>query len=340
MLTPAYKLTIGGKVVDTTHEPKASTVVDLRVELDMDTPADRCMVVLGQVNGLKPAVDDKAKIEMGYADNGGFTTVMTGKVVTVEPAITRNRVIAYTAAQTLLRSFTDQTYQSKTAGAIVRDLCGKASVDVAAADDGINFPAYVVDGRRSFYRHMLDLAELCGFDLYFNSDGKLVFQKFVNGNKVHVFEFAKHVLELKVKRAPAFAASVTAWGESPTGSQGANSWPWLTKDFGGSKGSAGSAAPEFLLERPVLRTHDAAQSAAEAAETKIARRTLEGWVLTIGRPQVHLGDAIQFRSAPDNDLNTNFQVRSVVHAIAKGSGFTTKVGFRKIALQSVTPPGL
>ena len=34
MLKPAYKLTIGRKVVDTTDEPKASTVVDLKVALD------------------------------------------------------------------------------------------------------------------------------------------------------------------------------------------------------------------------------------------------------------------------------------------------------------------
>src|SRR6185437_10881363 len=114
MLTPAYKLTIGGKVVDTTQEPKASTVVDLRVELDMDTPADRCMMVLGQVNALKPAVDDKAAVELGYADDdSGFTQVMAGKVVTVEPGIARSRVIACTAAQMLLRSFTGKTYQSK-----------------------------------------------------------------------------------------------------------------------------------------------------------------------------------------------------------------------------------
>ena len=30
MLTPAYKLTIGQRIVDTTDEPKASTMVDLR----------------------------------------------------------------------------------------------------------------------------------------------------------------------------------------------------------------------------------------------------------------------------------------------------------------------
>ena len=41
MLKPAYKLTLGGQLVDTADEPRASTVVDLEVRLDMDIPADR-----------------------------------------------------------------------------------------------------------------------------------------------------------------------------------------------------------------------------------------------------------------------------------------------------------
>jgi phage protein D len=334
MLTPAYKLTIGNKRVDTTHEPKASTAVDLRVELDMDTPADRFVVVLGQVNGLKPVTDDKAAVELGYADNGGTKQVIAGNVVRVEPGITRNRVIGYTAAQKLLRMFTNKTYESKTAGAIVSDLCKQASVDVATSDDGITFPAYVVDGRRSFYRHIADLADLCGFDIYFNSDGKLVFEKFQTGKTVHIFEFAKHVLELKAKWASPQAASVSVFGESPTGNSGSDAWPWLTADFSGSKGTAGSGTPELLLERSALRTHDAAQAAADAAQTRIQRQTLQGWVLTTGRPQVKLGDAVQFRSMPDASLNKNFQVRSVVHSITKSRGFTTRVGFRAIDVPS------
>jgi phage protein D len=330
MLTPAYKLTIGKKRVDTTKEPKASTAVELRVELDLDTPADRFVAELGQVNGLKPAPDDDVTVELGYADNGGFTQVMAGKVVTVEPGITRNRVIAHTPAQALLRSFTEKTFESKTAGAIVQDLCKQAAVTVASADDGITFPAYVIDGRRSFQRHIADLAELCGFDVYFNAQGKLVFEKFINGKAVHVFEFAKHVLELKVKRAPAFASSVLAFGESPAGNQSADAWPWLTKDFSGSKGSAGTGSPARLVEHPVLRTHDAAQTAADAAQIRQQRRALEGQVWTIGRPQVQLGDAVRFASVPDDSLNKNFQVRSVTHAIDKTGGFTTRVGFRAI----------
>jgi phage protein D len=329
MLTPAYKLTIGSKVVDTTDEPKASTVVDLKIALDLDTPADSFTFDLGNVGSFKPAREDEVKVELGYADNGGLTQVMKGTVETGEPNVTTTRIAGYSGANALLRTFIEQTYESKTAGAIVRDLADKAGLQVATAEDGITFPAYVVDGRRSAYLHVQDLADLCGFDLYIDSDGKLVFQKFINGRTVHVFEFAKHIVAFNVARTPPLAGLVEAWGESPAGSPGENSWAWVTTDFTGSKGSAGSGAL-LLRERPVLRTKAAAATAAEAILTNLKRRTLRGNVMTIGRPEIKLGDAIRLREMADDSLNAIFQVRSVTHRITKLGGFTTTVGFRAI----------
>jgi len=332
MLTPAYKLTIGSHIIDTTDKPQASTVTELTVVLDLDTPADSFTLVLGQVGGVKPRRDDKVKLELGYADNGGLTQVMVGTVVTVEPNLTSMHVIGYSAASALLHTYFDNTYEGKTAGAIVRDLAAKASVDVATASDGIKFPAYVVDGRRSLYSHMQDLATLCGFDLYINTDGQLVFEKFTNGKTVHVLEYAKQLVALDVLQTPPLASMVQAWGESPGGDQGDNSWAWLTKNFSTWEGKAGSGDNPLLLERPELRTAQAASAAANAALTAIQQRTLRGQLHTIGRPEVTLGDAIQLRGLPDDTLNKNFQVRSVRHRITKRGGFTTDIGFRAIAL--------
>lgn len=330
MLKPAYKLTFGENIVDTTDEPKASTVVDLKVAVDMDTPADSFTLVLGQVDGVKPVRDDEAKIELGYSDNGGLTQVMAGTVITVEPGLTTNRVMGHSAAQALLRTFVDKTYESKTAGRIVKDLAGQVGVDVATAEDGINFPAYVVDGRRSVYDHLRDLADLSGFDLYVNADGELVFEKFTSGKTVHVFEYAQHIVALEVLQTPPRAGLVEAWGESPGSSQGEESWAWLTKDFGGFKGAAGSGEAKLLLERPALRTGAAAGTAAAAALTEIQRRTVRGWLLTVGRPEVKLGDAIRLRGVPEEALNETFQVRGVTHRITKREGFTTTIEFRSI----------
>ncbi len=332
MLTPAYKLTIGHKVVDTTDKPKASTLVDLTVALDLETPADSVALVFGNADGLKPARDHEAKVELGYADNGGLTQVITGTVITIEPGLTTTRVVGQTAAHALLRTFVEQTYESKTAGAMVKDLANQAGVEVDTADDGITFPAYVIDGRRSFYHHMWELADLCGFDLYINAEGKLVFEKFLGGKTVHVFEFAKHLLALEVQNTPARAGKVEAWGESPAGSKGNDAWAWLTKDFSGSQGTAGTDSPLLLLERPALRTPDAANTAAAASFTAIQRRRQRGRLLSLGRPEVKLGDAIRLSGMTDASLNASFQVRGVKHRLNKQGGFTTTIDFRAIQI--------
>ncbi len=360
MFKPAYKIIIARKFIDTTDEPKASTVTDLTVKLDLAAGADSATIVLGNVNGLQPEREDEVKISLGYADNGGLTQVMVGSVFTLEPTLTTRRVIAHSAAATLLRTFVDQTYESKNAGQIVRDLVDKAKagasggsglgggpvgsaisgaiggltgntpLEVATADDGIQFPAYVIDSQRSVYHHLYDLAELCGFDLYINSDGKLVFQEFVGGKIVHVFEYAKHIIDLDIQRTPPRAGQVEAWGESPAGRGGAESWAWLTNDFTNAHGSAGSASPKLLLERPALRTRAAAHTAAAAALTAIQRRTLQGRLLILGDAQVKLGDAIRLPNLPDDSLNQTYQVRGVTHRLTKLGGFTTTIQFRSL----------
>lgn len=329
MLNPAYKLTIGSKVIDTTDKPQASTVIELSVSLDLETPADRFLLKMGNVGAFRPAREDETKIELGYADNGGLTQVVVGTVETVEPGLTTTHVRGYGGAIKLLRTFVDQTYERQTAGAIVRDLADKSGIEVETADDGINFPAYVVDGRRSVYLHFSDIAELCGFDLYFNPDGKLVFEKFLSGKTVHVFEAGKHIVALDVLRTPPLAEQVEMWGESATGSDGADASAWVTTDFSGSKGTAGSGV-RLLIERPAVRTADAARTAANAFLTTLQRRTIRGRLVTIGRPEVKLGDSIRMQGLEDDSLNDRFQVRSVVHRITKSAGFTTTINFRAI----------
>jgi phage protein D len=330
MLTPAYRLAIGDRIVDTTDEPRASIVTDLTVALDMETPADRFTLVMGQVGSWRPEREDEAVIALGYVDNGGTETVMTGTVTGVEPHLVTRRVTGHSAAATLLHRFADTVYEAKTAGAIVRDLAEGAGVAVSAADDGIDFPAYVIDGRRSYWRHMRDLADLCGFDLYIDREGGLVFRRFDGGRTVHVFDYGRHVIELGCRRTDPPSDSVEAWGESPTGSEGEEAWGWLTKDFSGSRGRAGSGDPVRMMERPVLRTAAAAQTAADARHTRLRRRTIRGSLQVAGNPAVRLGDAIRVRQAPEDDLNGRFQVRSVTHRITKAGGFTTRIGFQGI----------
>lgn len=328
MLRPVYRLRLGDQVVDTTDAPRASTVVELVVCLDMDTPADRLTLVLARVGELRPERGEEMVVELGWSGEPP-AKVMTGTVLAVETGLVHTRVVGHSAAEALLHTFADETFKAKTAGAMARDLAGRAGVGVARAEEGIHFPAYVVDGRRSVYHHLRDLAELSGFDLWLDSDGELVFGAFSAGASNHGLAYGQDLVELDGREARSPVGTVEAWGESPADG-GDASWAWLTKDFAGAMGSAGSGEPVLRLERPVLRTASAAATAAQAAHTALARRTHRGRLLTRGRPQVRLGDSIRLGGAPGGSPDGLYQVRSVTHRLDRRHGFTTTVGFRAV----------
>jgi phage protein D len=254
--------------------------------------------------------------------------VFTGQVVCVEPNLESTRVVALSPAQKLLETYRDETFEFKTAGEIVKQLAEDAGVTVAQTEPGTLLPAYVVDGRRSVYAHMRDLAELTGYDLFFNASGELVYRRTIFTTALHVFEFAKHIVELEVRQCAPAAESVEAWGESVGTSQGEESWAWLVKDFSNSKGSAGEGLPKLLLERPALRTGQFAQLAADGALANLQSNATRGRLLTFGRPQVKLGDSLRVKDAPDERVNGDFRVRAVHHRITKKKGFTTEIEFR------------
>jgi phage protein D len=331
MLTPACKIVIADKKVDTTQEPRASTADLLQVDLDIETPADSVLLRLGNVGGLEPKVDDDAAISLGYAGDPSLTLVFTGKVINVEPNLQSTRVLILSNAQTLLERNIDETFEFKTAGDIVRKLAEDAGLAVNQAEDGAMFPAYFVDSRRSVYAHIREINDLVGHDVFFNAAGELVFRRSIFVTTIHVLEYAKHIIELEIRNSEPTAATVEAWGESVGTSQGEESWAWLVKDFSSSKGTSGSGGPKRLLVKPALRTGQAAQLAADSALSGIKSDAVRGRVLTLGRAQVQMGDSIRIKDAPDARVNGDFRVRSVRHRIDKKNGFTTEIGFRGVA---------
>lgn len=351
MLSPAYKLVFadppaGGllgtaasvipgagssaRVIDTTEDAQASTVKDLQVSLDMDVPANRFELRMGQVGSFRPAQGSQITIELGYAGDDDLTQVIKGTADAVRPGLQDRFVIGYSAASVLMRTRVDETFESKKAGEIVEDLANRAGIEVADLEQGFSLPAYVIDGRRSVFQHMQDLAQLCGFDVYFNSENELIFKKFTSGNTVHLFDYTRHILALDLSQLTPAIRKVQAFGEGPGGSQSAEAWAWLTKDFSGSAGSSGEDDPVLLLERPALRTGEAAQKAADAAITTLRRKGLQGRLQVLGNPAIQLGDAIRLREVPETVANDTFQVRSVQHRITKKHGFITTVGFRSL----------
>jgi phage protein D len=326
-----------GKVVRSVTTPGTSTVAELHVELDMTDAADRVRLLMGQVGTFKPTVGQQLSVELGFTDGGDPQQVTVCNIIAVQPDLRHRRIVGLGSADTLQHTFVDRAFEHATAGSIVEELVAGAGLQMAKADDGITFPAYVIDAQRSAHRHIGELARLCGFDYYVDNEGKVVFAFFTGGRTSHVFEHGKHILEVRLHRRPSTATKVRALGESPGAARGDNSWSWFAKDLAPFSGTAGSGDRLLLLERSALRTGVAAQQAAQAALTELVRAATAGELLVTGAPQVRLGDALRLSGVPEPGVDGTYQVRSVAHDIDKNAGFTTRVGFRSIEIPGVSP---
>ena len=323
MLRPAYRLSIGTTTTDSTGD-LAATVIRVDVEVDMEVPAGRLAVVLGNTDGLTVAEGDPVSVELGYADNG-LSKVIEGTVVALEPTISTYRIEGLSAMIRLLDLRLHQTYEKQTAGAIIADLAGQAGLATGEVQDGIEFPFYVVDDSKSAYEHARALAQKCGFDLYLDVDNNLIFKKYEQAGADHTFEYGVNVISWEVRRQEPAYGRVEVWGESPASSQGEDTVSWLTKSPQDFAGRAGSGEPLLLIRDRSIRTKAAADTYAQAALRQIERQALTGTLTVLGAPQVKLGDAVEVTGMPQADVNGTYQVRGIRHRLSKTTGFVTTV---------------
>jgi hypothetical protein len=322
MQQPAYRLRLGSTTVDSSVD-KVPEVVELAVTKDMDVPIDILNVNLAGTSQLKIQRGDRVSLELG--NNGALVQVMEGKVEDSSLTLTMVDVIAFSVFSQLVRLKVGEVYLKRQAGDIVKDLAQKAGVDIAEAQAGINLPVYTVNQEKNAYEHCRELAEKCGFDLYCNAEGKLVFKKFVKTKGDHTLSYGIDVLSIETfSWAPPYEG-VTVYGESPASSQGADTWSWFTKDFSSSSGSAGKK-DGLLIQDPSIRVKEAAATYAEAKLTQLKRRSISGRATVLGKPQIKLGDAIEIKDCPNQDANGIFQVRSLRHLLNKEEGFISEIG--------------
>ncbi len=316
---------IGGTTLDPEVDPAGSGLTSVAVEANMDVPADSVEIMLGKVNQMAVAGGDTVSVELGYADNG-LSKVMEGMVDSAESSTRTLRIRGLSAMTKLLGLRLFQTYEKQTAGAIVADLAGQADVATGDVEDGLDFPAYVIDESKSAYQHIQDLAEKCGFDIYLDVDSGLMFKEFTKSTADHTFEYAKDILKLEVSDRKQGYHSVEVWGESPVSAEGEETSHWLTKSREDFKGVAGSGLPLLLIKDPSIATKDAAEAYAKAKLRSIERRRRTGELTVLGKPEVKLGDAIEIKGMPDANTNGTFQVRWVSHLLSKAAGFITSIG--------------
>jgi phage protein D len=113
--------------------------------------------------------------------------------------------------------------------------------------------------------------------------------------------------------------------ESPASTLGDDTASWLIKDPSPHQGAAGSGPIALPLNDPLLRTKDAADTAAGARLYFSQRDAVTGRVELMGNPKVKLGDAVALEGVPKAGVDGTYQVMAVRHCLEKKRGFRTLV---------------
>jgi phage protein D len=306
------------------------SVVSVAVQAGLAPSADTVEVYLdGSDQAPAVAVGDTGSVSLGYED-GSTELTFSGQVEGVRYSVDgATFVTAVDGGAALSALRINQSYEQQKAGDIVRDLAGRAGVATDTVEDGVEFPFYVVDDRRSAYLHIAALARKSGYLAWFTPEGKLSFAPFVAGQPVQTFTYGVDIISLEVTDAAPVVGAVTTVGEGAAGSQGQEAWSWLVKDPSSVKGSAGEGAPEREVQDSSLRSSDAAQSAADGVASAAGRTGLTGKLLVPGSPAAVVGSAIEIVDSPQEALNGLFLMRRVRHRFSKAEGFTTLICFTK-----------
>ena len=337
-LRPTFTLTIGS-LNSSTDNPVAgpgSFVVDR----DMDVPADALRVHLRERAGI--VVGDAVTLGLGH--DGEEETAFTGAVETVRPAISGVAVRALGKTHDLLNVRTSIIYVNQSAGSIARDLIGQAGLSAGTIDDGAVLPRYVVDRALSGYRHLKELADRLGYELYADRDGNIMFHALgpaanldalggalgaavggLLGAGGESYAFGQQLLSAAAGSRGVAWGTVEVGGESPMSGQGDTTEHWLTTDDADYMGSAGDGGPELLVRDPVARTKDLADRFAAGRLAVAARTARETSISVLGRPQVDLGHTIAVDGVPEEAVNGSGYVRAIRHRFGDEAGFLTEM---------------
>ncbi len=331
-LRPTFTLTIGS-MSSSTDNPVAAPCA-LVVDRDMDVPADALRLRLRERAGI--AVGDAVTLGLGH--DGDEEPVFTGAVEAVRPAISGVAVRALGKTHDLLNLRTSTTYDNQSAGSIARDLIGQAGLSTGTVDEGPVLPRYVVDRALSGYRHLKDLADRLGYELYADRDGNIMFHPLgpaanldalsgalgaVAGAGGESYAFGQQLLGAATGSRGVAWGTVEVGGESPISRQGDTTEHWLTTDDADYMGSAGDGEPALLVRDPVARTKDLADRFA-SGRLAVAARTARGVSITVlGRPQVDLGHTVAVADVPDESVNGSGYVRAISHRFGDEAGFVT-----------------
>ncbi len=361
MLAVGYKCTIGSWSVDSRQDPHTE-IVGLDVRRSSLAPIDACRVSLylatparsgllqelagaavgavsGAIGGASSAASEAAfSVDVrGNAIKDGDpliveliagdeeATVFTGEVQHVVSDFRLTQVVGTTGVHKLASTRLNGTYENKSLGNIVKDLADRSGVTTGQVDEGSQYSYFLVDELKTCFEVIRGLAMRDAMECYFDSDNKLTVKRYDKTEPDHSLYYGIDLLDLQHFAMRPWGQGVRVYGESPSSSQGTDTWHWLVKDNAPYLADLGIGARRLAMQDGALRTKASADGLAAAKYGAIQDRATKGRIRTLGNPKIGLGDAIEINQAPKPELNGLFKVTAIRHLFGKREGYVTLV---------------
>jgi hypothetical protein len=315
----------------------------LVVERSLDIPVDGLRLTLAESGGV--STGDPVQLDLG--DEDGLERVFTGSVAEIRPRLGGCELFCAGTMLALVDLRVSSFYQAQSAGDVVRDVIGRASLDAGDISDGINLPRFAMERRVGAHAQLRRLAERLGYSLFSDRQGKIHFRGLgptANLDSVGALSgagsalagavlgaggggglaYGKHLLAAVAGRRPAFGRTLLVGGESPMSGQGEDKSFWLTATDTDYEGSSGNG-DELLVIDPAARTKDMASRFAAGYAASFDRRTGEIRLTVLGMPALELGDSTGASDAPEAGLNTSGYVKGLRHRFGFLEGFVTDI---------------
>src|SRR5262249_11451830 len=131
------------------------------VERSINVPIDCLRVTLAESAGVTQS--DPVQLDLG--DEDGLERVFTGSVAEIRPLLGGCELFCVGTMLALVELRVSSFYQAQSAGDVVRDLIGQASLEEGEISDGIELPRFIIDRRAGAYAQLQALAERLGYSL-------------------------------------------------------------------------------------------------------------------------------------------------------------------------------
>lgn len=317
MAQVAHNISLGST---TYQSPDSTLLVTVSVQHTLGVPNSTAEISVADP-AANVKVGDAVSIKLG--SEGSLSPVFKGVVQEVETHLEGVQVWAGSSAAILSRQRVDALFENESTGALIKAIVADGKATAGTAEDGLTFPRYVITREKSAWRHMRELAQYSGLDLYLDTEDKVNAKAYAESNGAS-FTYGENLLELEKRSLEVDVEGVVVHGDSPAGQgQSDEAVFWFKKEA--VSGNAGKASGHvqchtLMAARNQDLCKQIAQNLFDATQTQAVGRAR-----VLGGEKVALGQTITFLQAPTSAMNGSYKVTAVLHELNPEDGFTTEI---------------